>query len=93
MKKILPKHITVDDLPPQVAEIVERAQILLDRAYDGCAEAIHQVHASINLHSEAHKAVEDSLSGLKSYATKCELYLVLGIVALAFYCMGYWAHG
>ena len=73
MKKILPDHITVDNLPPKVAEIVERAQLLLDRAYDGCAEAIHQVHTSINLHSEAHKAVEDATSGLKSYATKCEL--------------------
>ncbi len=93
MKKILPKHITVDDLPPQVAEIVERAQLLLDSAYDGCAEAIHQVHTSINLHSEAHLASKDALGKLRTYATKRELYLALGIVALAFYCMGYWAHG
>lgn len=100
MKKILPKHITVDDLPPQVAEIVERMQILLDestdehkRNADNATECIHQMNKTMGLCSEAHIAVEDAKAGLKSYATKRELYLALGIVALAFYCMGYWAHG
>lgn len=91
--KILPKHITVDDLPPEVAEIVERAQLLLDRAYDGCAEAIHQVHASIDLHSEAHLAAKNAKDSLKGYATQRQLYVALGIVAIVFFFVGYNVHG
>lgn len=74
-------------------ELLERAQILIDRAYDGLAEGIHQHQRMQNAGQEILACVEAAKSALSTYATKRELYIVLGIVALAFYCMGYWAHG
>lgn len=74
-------------------ELLERAQILIDHAYDGLAEGIHQHQRMHNAGQEILASVEKAKAALSTYATKRELYISLGIVALAFYCVGYWAHG
>lgn len=106
-KTILTNSISVDDLLPETAEVVERTQILLDqatdeynhsrdasnRAADRCVECLYQLNNSIDLHSEAHLKVEESLGKLSAYATQRQLYIALGIVGLVFFFVGYNAHG
>jgi len=88
-KRILPKNITADDLPPAIAEIVERTQILLDqatdeynRAADRCTECLYQLRNTIELCSEAHLKVEQASANLASYATKSQLVyaIITGVI-------------
>lgn len=71
-------------------ELLERAQILIDKSYDECAEAIHQTHRATDICSEAHLKVTEKLG---EHATKSHLIYAVLIAVLTSTAIGWLAHG